>query len=122
KIGTGEGHLLPLPAGELDTSFEATAEHLVVSAGELAHDGVGEALVSGEFDVALLMGLIDSTDFDVFSRCHLEPHEVLKDDTDMPMQIFEGVFPEVDAVQKYLSLCRVIEPRDEFDHSCLALA
>ena len=122
EIGAGEGHLLPLAAGELDSTFEAAAEHLVVAAGELAHDGVGEAFVSGEFDVALLMGLIDAADGDVLAGGHLEAHEVLKDDADLAVEIFEGVLAEIDAVEEDLALGGIVEPSDEFDDGGLALA
>ena len=39
KIGPGERHLLPLPAGKLDSSLKATSEHLIVAGGQLA-DGL----------------------------------------------------------------------------------
>ena len=103
-------------------ALEAAAEHLIVAAGQFTYDGVGKAFLSGEFDVALLMGLIDSTDCDVLACRHLEAHEVLKDDTDLPMEIFEGVLSQVDAVQQNLSLCGIVESRYEFDDGCLALA
>jgi hypothetical protein len=68
KVGAGKGHLLPLAAGEFDAAFEAAAEHLIVAAASLLDDGVGKALVSGEFDVALLMRLVDAAYGDVLSR------------------------------------------------------
>src|SRR3982074_814163 len=60
EIGAGERHLLPLPTGELASSPKTAAEHLIVAAGQLAYDGVGEALVSGEFDLVLLLQLLDT--------------------------------------------------------------
>ena len=50
------------------------------------------------------MRLVDAAYRDVFSSRHLEAHEVLKDDADMAVKIFEGVLPQVDAVEQYLSL------------------
>src|SRR5207237_10906091 len=99
-----------------------TAEHLIVAGGQLAHDGVGEAFVSGEFDVVLLLDPVDTAYRDAFSSRHLVAHEILKDDTDVAMQIFEGVLPQVDAVEQNLSFGGVVEACDELDHGRLALA
>ena len=78
--------------------------------------------MGGDFDVALLVGLIDAADGDVFARGHLEAHEVLKDDADVAVEIFEGVLAQVDAVEQDLSFGGIVESGDEFDDGGLALA
>src|SRR5271170_415020 len=65
---------------------------------------------------------VDTAYGDVLSCCHLEAHEVLKDDTDISVQIFNGIFPQVNTVQQYLSFGGVVEARDQLDYGCLTLA
>jgi hypothetical protein len=45
---------------------------------------------------------VDAANRDIFPRRHLKSHEVLKYDPDMPVQIFEGVLPQVYAIQQNL--------------------
>ena len=78
--------------------------------------------MSGDFNLVLLMRLIDAADRDVLSRRHLEAHEVLKDDADVAVKIFERVLAQIDAVEQNLSLGRIVEARDELDDGRLALA
>ena len=78
--------------------------------------------MGGKLDVVLLLEPVDTAYCYVLSSGHLVAHEVLKDDTDIPMEIFQGVLPKVDAVQQNLSLGGIVEAGDEFDHGCLALA
>ncbi len=99
EVGAGEGHLLPFAAGEFDAAFEAASEHLIVAFGELGNDGVGEAFVCGGFDLALLMLVVDAAYGDVFARGHLVAHEVLEDDADLVVEVFEGVLAEIFAIQ-----------------------
>ena len=68
------------------------------------------------------IGLIDPAHGDIFARGHLEAHEVLKDDTDVAVEIFEVVLPKVDAVEQNLSFGRVVETRDQLDDGRLPLA
>ena len=46
--------------------------------------------MSGEFDVVLLLQLLHTAYCNVLSSCHLVAHEVLEDDADIAMEIFEG--------------------------------
>ena len=122
EVGAGECDLLPLSSGEFDAPFEAATEHLVVASGEFGDDGVGEAFLGGGFDVGLVVLLIDTADGDVLTGGHFEAHEVLEDDADVAVEIFEGVVAEVDAVEEDLAFGGIVEARNEFDDGGFALA
>ena len=53
---------------------------------------------------------------------HLVAHEVLEDDADFPVQIFDAVIAQIDAVEENAARRRIVEARDELDDRRLALA
>src|ERR1019366_6682003 len=66
--------------------------------------------------------LFDTPNRNILARGHLIAHEVLEDHADFPIEIFEVVFPQIDAVEKNLSGGRVIQPSHQLYDSGLALA
>ena len=76
----------------------------------------------GKLDIRLLVRAVDAADGDVLPRGHLVAHEVLEDDADLAMEIFELVVAEVHAVEQDLPFGRVVETRDQLDDGGLALA
>ena len=63
-----------------------------------------------------MLGL-DAAHFDVFARRHFVAHEVLKDDSDLGMQVGEIVLPQVHSIQQNPAFGGVVKPRDQF-HDC----
>ena len=70
----------------------------------------------------LIVSLVDAANGDVLSCSHLEAHEVLKDHTDLAVQVFERVLTQIHTVEQNLSLGWVVEPCDQLHHGGLALA
>ena len=66
--------------------------------------------------------LFDSSDGDVLARGHFIAHEILEDDADFPIEIFQVVFPQVHAVEQDLPLGRIVEPRHQLHDRSLAFA
>jgi len=73
------GFTLVTTVGMLDSAFETTSQHLVVSAGELANHRVRQTLMRRRFQILLVRQPIHPPYRDIFLRCHLETHKVLKD-------------------------------------------
>ncbi len=73
-------------------------------------------------DLALRVFAFHPPHADVFPRGHLVAHEVLKDDPDFVVQIFQLVIAQVNAIEQNLPFGRVVEPGDQLDHGRLALA
>src|SRR6185312_13571134 len=73
-------------------------------------------------DFFLAVGKLDTADGDVFAGRHFVTHEVLKDDADFLVQVFEVIFAQVYAVEKNLALGGVVKACDELDDGGLALA
>ncbi len=59
---------------------------------------------------------------DVLAGRHLITHEVLEDDPDFAVKIFQVVFAEIDAVEQHLSISRIVKASDQLHDSRLALA
>ena len=53
---------------------------------------------------------------------HLVAHEVLKDDTDLAVQVFDAVIPQINAVEQNTAVGRIVEAGNQFDDRRLALA
>jgi hypothetical protein len=64
----------------------------------------------------------NSANCDVFARRHFVAHEVLKDDSDLRMQIGQIVFAEVDAIEQNLTFGWIVETRDQLDDGGFPLA
>ena len=59
---------------------------------------------------------------DVFTGCHLITHEILKDDSDLAIQVFQIVFTKVDPVEQDLPFGGIVKTRDQLHDRGLALA
>src|SRR5882672_1079924 len=68
------------------------------------------------------MGYFHATDSNVFAHCHLIAHEVLKNDSHLLVQVVDGVFTQVDPVEKNLAFRGIVEPGDELDYGSFSLA
>src|ERR1700674_5000364 len=91
KICTSQSHLLPFTARELHSTFKAPPQDLIVAMLQLAYYSVGQALMRRFFDRVALIGLVDAAHRNIVQGAHLILHEVLKDHTDLAMQIFQIV-------------------------------
>src|ERR1039457_1340123 len=52
---------------------------------------------------------------------HFIAHEVLKDHAHLTMEIFQVVFPKIDAIEQDLSFCRVVKPGNQLYEGGFAL-
>ena len=52
----------------------------------------------------------------------LVPHEILENDADLPIQIFDAVLAEIDTVKQNSACSRIIQACDELDDRSLSLA
>src|SRR5208282_6273110 len=78
KIGARQSHLLPFAAGEIDATFEAAAQHLVVLSLECGYNASREAFFGSILNFFLCVLDFDAAYLDVFASRHFVAHEVLK--------------------------------------------
>src|SRR5579864_6154299 len=69
-----------------------------------------------------VVDFFDSTDCNVFARSHLIAHEILEDDADLAIKIFEVILAQVDAIEQDLAFGGIVQASDQFDNGGLALA
>src|SRR5581483_253201 len=65
--------------------------------------------------------LFDLSDGEVLAGSHFIAHEILENDADFLVQVFEIVFAKIDAIQQDLSFARIIQLGNQFYDVCLAL-
>ena len=65
---------------------------------------------------------LDAANRNVFARCHLVAHVVLKDDADFAVKIFEAVLAQVHSIEQDLAFKRIVEPGQQLDDGGLAFA
>ena len=83
---------------------------------------VRHAFLRRALDQFQIVDFFDAANRNVFPRGHFIAHEVLEDDSNFAMKIFQIVVAKVDAIQQNLSFGRVVEPGDQFDDGRLALS
>ena len=119
-VSAAEGDFLPLAAAQIHAAVEAAANHLVVAAGQLGDDAVGQALVGGGFDAGLVQALLDAAHGQVLAGRQLEAHEILEDDADFLAQLGGVVFAQIVAVEQDAALAGVVEAGQELDEGGFA--
>lgn len=119
-VGAGEGDFLPLAGGEVGAAVEAPAEHVVVAAGELGGDGVGEGFFGGVTDAGEVVEGVDVAEADVFLEEHVVTHVVLEDDADLAAQGVDGIVAEIDTVEEDDAVVGIVEAGEEFDEGGFA--
>src|SRR5712692_10873652 len=55
NVGAGQGDLLPLTAGKLDSSWKTAAQHLPVSLGKACEQGSGQRFLRGIYNSGVAM-------------------------------------------------------------------
>ena len=83
---------------------------------------VRHAFLRGTLQQVEVVDFIDAANCDIFPGRHFITHEVLKDDSNFPMKIFQIVLAEVDPIQQDLALGRIIESGDQFYDGRFALS
>src|SRR4029077_15407517 len=121
EVSAGQRHLLPLSARQIHSALKPTSQHLLIFSGKLSNYLVGHALVSRDLQKRQIIDLSDPPDGDVFPCRHLVPHEILKDDTDLTVEILKAVFAKVNSIQQHLSLDWIVKLRHQLNQGSLAL-
>src|SRR5277367_3293869 len=88
----------------------------------MSDDAVRHALPRCLAKKVQVVDLLDPGNRDIFPDGHLIAHEVLKDDADLAMQIFQVILPKIDAVEQNLPFRGIVETRNQLYDSGLALA
>src|SRR4029077_16857852 len=122
QIGARESNFLPLSSGKIDSTLEPASQTLFIAFRKLANHIIRQTLASSGADARLVVFFFDLADGDIFGGSQFVPHEILKNNADLPPQIFQIICADVHAVQKDLTRGRVIEARKKFDYSGLSLA
>src|ERR1039458_4399380 len=68
------------------------------------------------------MGHLNAAYRYVLASRHFVFHEVLKDDSDLGVQIVQVVFTKINSVQQNLPFSGIVEPRNQLDDGGFALA
>jgi hypothetical protein len=119
-VGTRQGELLPLAAGEINPTLESPPHHLLVAVGQPVNHTLGQALVGGGGDAARVGQRFQPAEADVLAHQHAVAEIVLKDHADFVPQVFDIVFPQVDAIQQNAAVHRIVEPGQQFHHGGFA--
>src|SRR5258708_24975562 len=120
QISPRQRDLLPLAAGKIHSLLEAAAQHLLVGPGQAADDILGHALACGDPQQVEIVDLLDAANRDVLAGGHFVAHEVLKDNADLPMQIFEVVLAKIESIEQDLSISGIVEPGHQLNDGGLA--
>jgi hypothetical protein len=115
QVGARKSEFLPLSSRQIDSAFEAATQHLVESALELINHLGSETFIRGVLQLIERVLYFNAAHFDIFTGRHFVAHEILKNDADLSVKVGNVVFAQIDSVQQNLSLCGVIEPRDQLD-------
>src|SRR5271155_1403441 len=68
------------------------------------------------------MNLLDTAHGNILAGRHLVPHEVLKNNADLAVQVLEVVLSEIDAIQKHLPFGGIVKPGEQLDDGRFSLA
>ena len=109
QVSPRQRNLLPLPAGELHATLESASQHLVVSSRELADHCISQALLGRQLQVSVFVRLVHPSNRDILSSRHLKPHEILENNTDVPVQVLYRILPQVHAIKQNLPFGRIIK-------------
>src|SRR5579864_7966303 len=121
QVGTSKDNLLPFSTRKIQAAIETTAQHLFVTSRKSGNYIIRHALAGCRPQERQIVDFPDPPYCDVFPSRHFISHEVLKDDANLAIEIFEAVLAQVHTIKQDLSFCGIVEPGDQFDHGCLAL-
>ena len=82
---------------------KSSPEHLFITAREFSNYFVCQTLASGAENALGIVQIFDSSDCDILVSRHFIAHEVLEDNADFLIKIFDVVTAEVHAIEKYLA-------------------
>src|SRR5579883_271936 len=122
QIRARQSELLPLTTRKVHAAFKPAPEHLVQAVRKPVNDLQSAAFRRRAQQRPRIVQLLDLTHADVLARRQIIAHEILKDDTDLPVQILQVVLTQIHAIQQNLPGGGIIEPRQELDEGSLALA
>src|SRR4051812_30896702 len=88
---------------------------------ELGDHLIGETFFGCRFQCSQIFNLVNLSYSDVFARRHLIAHEILKDHTDLTIEIFKVVLAKVYPIEQDLAFGGVVQSCDEFNDGSFAL-
>src|SRR5581483_1597760 len=121
KVSPGQGNFLPLSSREIHPAIKSPAEHLIVMMRQFPDHLVRQALLSCELEQVHIVDLFYFAYCDVVASFHLVTHEVLEDDANFPVEIFQTVLPQINPIQQHLTCGGIVEPRDQLHDRGLTL-
>src|SRR5262249_22964049 len=121
QIGARQCELLPLASREINSTFEAPAEHLLKSRTQACDHLICQTLLRGRLQRRKIIDFLNHSHRNVFSGGHFVAHEILENDTNLAIKALEVVLAKVDAVEQNLSLGGVVQSCDEFYDGSFAL-
>lgn len=66
--------------------------------------------------------MLDAADGYILARRHLVAHKVLKNNADLPVEVFQVVLTKIDSIQQHLPLDGIVKPGEQLDDSCFPFA
>src|SRR5687768_15445674 len=103
-------------------AVKPAAEHRLVTLWEILDDRMGPALAGGFHDSIRSVQRFDLAEADVLGGRQMIAHEILKDDADSLPEVERVQLANVNAVDQYSPLGRIVEAGQQFDHSRFARA
>ena len=122
QISPCQRHFLPLAARKIYSSIEPPSQHLVVLAGKSGNHVIRKALLCGLLQQLQMIQVLDTPNRNVFTCRHLVAHEVLKNDANLMIKVFQVILVQIDTIEQNLSFGRIVQARQQLDDRCLALA
>ena len=113
---TRDGQLLPLTDRQFDAVFFKVAhERGIVFVGQVVDEFVRRRLFRREDNVFFGSFAFELTELDVFTNVHGVFSEVLEDDAEHGVQVFDGIFADVVTVEENLTFRGVIQTGEQLD-------
>src|SRR5258706_12320110 len=122
KIGPCQLNFLPPATGKIHSLIEAPAQHLLVVSGQPADNAIRHTLACSDLQQVQIINFLDAANRNIFAGRHFIAHEVLEDDTDLAMKIFNFKLAQIDSIKQHLAFRRIIQPDHQLYDGGLALA
>ena len=83
---------------------------------------IRKALLCGLLQQLQMIQVLDTPNRNVFTCRHFVAHEVLKNDANLMIKVFQVILVQIDTIEQNLSFGRIVQARQQLDDRCLALA
>src|SRR5215469_3509025 len=83
QIGARQSELLPLASRQINSTFEAPAEHLLKSRAQVCDHLICQTLFGGSLQRRKIVDLLNPSHRNVFPGGHFIAHEILENDANL---------------------------------------